>query len=168
MLIFVGMIRFILLTSLIFVPPLRAQNSVSSFEKEVTDLVAGPSVTIVHFWAPWCDNCREEMIPGGWAKFIGDNPKIQVVFINIWHKGEDPVPKLKAAGLGVQPNLKLLTHPNPARLEADRVNSFLGLPLTWLPSTWVYRDGKLRVAFNYGEIRFPVLQQMVDDATKSW
>ena len=37
-----------------------------------------------------------------------------------------------------------------------------------IPTTWVYRAGKLRVAFNYGEIRFPVLQQMVDDARAEW
>jgi len=137
-------------------------------EQEVSVLVAGPQVTIVHFWAPWCPNCRAEMGPEGWVKFIGANPAVKVVFINVWHKGQDPLPRLAAAGLGAQPNLVLLTHPNPSRLEEDRMKSFLGLPLTWLPTTWVYRAGKLRVAFNYGEIRFPVLQQMVDDATNEW
>ena len=28
--------------------------------------------------------------------------------------------------------------------------------------------GKLRYALNYGEIRFPMLQQMVDDSTSKW
>jgi len=139
-----------------------------AIEMQVADLVAGPQVTIVHFWAPWCPNCRAEMTPDGWAKFIATNPAVKVVFVNTWHKGQDPAPKLAAAGLGAQPNLLLLTHPNPSRLEADRLNHFLGLPLTWVPTTWVYRAGKLRVAFNYGEIRFPVLQQMVDDATSKW
>lgn len=138
-------------------------------EMQVTELVAGPQVTVVHFWAPWCPNCRAEMDPaGGWAKFLADNPKAKVVFVNIWHKGQDPAPRLAAAGLGGQPNLLLLTHPNPSRLAADRLNSFLGLPVTWVPTTWVFRESKLRVAFNYGEIRFPVLQQMVDDARNEW
>jgi len=137
-------------------------------EKQVADWVAGPQVTVVHFWAPWCPNCRAEMGPAGWAAFVGANPAVKVVFISIWHKGQDPAPRLAAAGLGAQPNLVLLTHPNPSRLAADRLDSFLGLPLTWIPSTWVYRDGKLRVAFNYGEIRFPMLQQMVDDARDPW
>jgi hypothetical protein len=53
-------------------------------------------------------------------------------------------------------------------LVADRLNTFLGLPVTWIPTTWVFRDGKLRVAFNYGEIRFPVLQQMIADAQRAW
>jgi thiol-disulfide isomerase/thioredoxin len=163
-----SMNRLTFLVALLFVPLLHAQDAFTDFEKQIGALVAGPQVTVVHFWAPWCPNCKAEMAPDGWAKFIGENPKVQVVFINVWHKAEDPAPKLAAAGLGAQPNLRLLTHPNPSRIAADRVNIFLGLPLTWLPSTWIYRDGKLRVAFNYGEIRFPVLQQMIDDASNKW
>ena len=160
--------RLVLLLSLLFAPLVWAQNASADLEKEITALVAGPQVTVIHFWAPWCPNCRAEMTPDGWAKFIGENPKVQVVFISIWHNGEDPTPKLSAAGLGSQPNLRLITHPNASRLASDRVTNFLGLPITWIPSTWVFRDGKLRVAFNYGEIRFPVLQQMVGDATNKW
>jgi thiol-disulfide isomerase/thioredoxin len=148
---------------------LHAEPAAAPLEQQVADLVAGPQVTVVHFWAPWCPNCRAEMNPtDGWAKFIGTNPDVQVVFIDIWHQNKDAKPRLEAAGLGAQPNLLLLTHPNPSRLAADRLGSFLGLPLTWIPATWVYREGKLRVAFNYGEIRFPVLQQMVDDARNEW
>ena len=152
------------------VVPLGATAPVTDpLEMQLTELVAGPQVTVVHFWAPWCPNCRAEMSPAtGWAKFLAANPDVKVVFLNIWHKGQDPAPRLAAAGLGTQPNLLLLTHPNPSRLAADRLNSFLGLPVTWVPTTWVFREGKLRVAFNYGEIRFPVLQQMVDDARNEW
>ena len=146
-----------------------ADAPVASLEQEVSAIIAGEPVTVVHFWAPWCPNCRAEMDPAtGWVKFLAANPDVKVIFLNIWHKGQDPKPRLEAAGLGAQPNLILLNHPNPSRLAADRLNSFLGLPVTWIPTTWVYRDGKLRVAFNYGEIRFPVLQQMVDDARNEW
>lgn len=138
-------------------------------ERQVAALVAGPQVTVVHFWAPWCPNSRAEMDSArGWAKFIADNPAVKVVFLNIWHKGQNPQPQLAEAGLGAQPNLLLLNHPNRSRLEETRLNSFLGLPLTWIPATWVYRGGRLRTAFNYGEIRFPVLQQMVEDARSEW
>lgn len=155
---------------LALVVPLGAAAPVTDpLEMQVSELVAGPQVTVVHFWAPWCANCRAEMNPDdGWAKFIAANPAVKVVFLNVWHKGQDPAPRLATAGLGAQPNLLLLTHPNPSRLAVDRLNTFLGLPVTWVPTTWVFREGKLRVAFNYGEIRFPVLQQMVDDARNEW
>lgn len=159
-----------LLFALSVVPLLRAADPVPAdpLEPQVRALIAGPGVTVVHFWAPWCPNCRAEQAPDGWKKFIEANPGVQVVFLNIWHKGQDPRPRLQEAGLGGQANLLLLNHPNPSRLEESRLNSFLGQPLTWIPTTWVYRAGKLRVAFNYGEIRFPVLQQMVDDAGNKW
>lgn len=155
---------------LALVVPLGAAAPVPDpLEMQVSELVAGPQVTVVHFWAPWCANCRAEMSPDdGWTKFIAANPAVKVVFLNVWHKGQDPAPRLATAGLGAQPNLLLLTHPNPSRLAADRLNTFLGLPVTWVPTTWVFREGKLRVAFNYGEIRFPVLQQMVDDTRNEW
>ncbi len=147
---------------------LRAADASATLEKQVADLVAGPQVTVVHFWAPWCPNCRAEMAPEGWAKFIAANPQVKFVFLNIWHKGQDPAPKLAAAGLGAQPNLLLLTHPNPSRLKDDRLTHFLGLPITWIPTTWVFKDGKLFYALNYGEIRFDLLQRCVADSLDKW
>ena len=145
-----------------------ADQATDPLESQVAALIAGPQVTVVHFWAPWCPNCRAELLPDGWKKFTEANPDVKVVFLNIWHKGQDPALQLKEAGLGGQPNLLLLNHPNPSRLAETRLNAFLGQPLTWIPTTWVYRQGKLRTAVNYGEIRFPVLQQLVDDARNEW
>jgi thiol-disulfide isomerase/thioredoxin len=147
---------------------LAAEVGSLEVEKTVAELVAKRDVTVVHFWAPWCSNCKSEMGKNGWAKFVSDNPNVKVVFINIWHKGQDPAPKLRAAGLGDQPNLVLLNHPNPSNQNGEKVETFLGLPLEWTPTTWIYRSGKLRYALNYGEIRFGMLQQMVDDADKQW
>ena len=44
----------------------------------------------------------------------------------------------------------------------------LGIPISWIPSTWVFRQGKLRYAMNYGELRFPMLQQLVRDSSDAW
>lgn len=145
-----------------------APASADTLEQEVIALVAAPTVTVVHFWAPWCPNSQAELTPEGWAKFIAANPSVKFVFLNVWHKGQSPDPVLKKAALGAQPNLLLRTHPNPSRLEADRLNTFLGQRVAWLPTTWVYRAGQQRFAFNYGEIRFPVLQQMIEDTRNSW
>ena len=163
----VGPMRRLLLSlGLLTATLLRAADA--PLEREVAEIVAGPQVTVVHFWAPWCSNCKAEMEPAGWARFIAANPGVKFVFLNIWHKGQNPQPMLTAAGLGPQPNLLLRTHPNPSKLAADRLNTFLGLPITWLPTTWIFREGKLRTAFNYGEIRWPVLQQLLDDAQDKW
>ncbi|WP_438480385.1 thioredoxin domain-containing protein [Oleiharenicola lentus] len=171
--------RFIgfILVSLVSCAALRAQepavastvSPAAAMEKQVADVVAGPQVTIVHFWAPWCPNCRAEMTPEGWAKFIGANPDVKFVFLNVWHRGQDPQPKLDAGNLSAQPNLTLLTHPSAvSKAGDDRLNTFLGLPVTWLPTTWVFREGKLRYGLNYGEVRFEMLQQLVNDSTDKW
>ncbi len=161
--------RFFLLFAMSAAALLRAQTPTPApLEKELADLVAGPQVTIVHLWAPWCGNCKNEMRPDGWAKFIAANPDVKFVFVNIWHRGQDAAPKLAAAGLGAQPNLLLLTHPTPSSKKADRLTTLLGLPISWVPTTWVFKDGNLRYALNYGEIRFEMLQQLVKDSRDAW
>jgi thiol-disulfide isomerase/thioredoxin len=164
-----AMKRLVLLLAFACTPLVRASLAEPApLEAELVQIVAGPRVTVVHLWAPWCPNCKAEMGADGWAKFIAANPGVKFVFVNIWHKGQDAQPKLAAAGLGAQPNLVLLTHPNPSRKSDDRLRTLLGLPITWVPATWVFKDGQLRFAFNYGEIRFPLLQQLVDDSNEKW
>lgn len=139
-----------------------------ALELEMKSLVAGEAVTILHFWAPWCSNCKSEMASGAWARFAEKNPKVRVVFLNVWHQGQNPAPALKAASLGAQENFTARTHPNPSNSRGEKLEQFLGLPLQWVPTTWIFRTGKMRYALNYGEVRFDMLQQMVDDAQQSW
>jgi thiol-disulfide isomerase/thioredoxin len=131
-------------------------------------MVEAPTVTIIHFWAPWCSNCQQEMRADGWAKFVKGNPEVKIVFINIWHKGQPGGPKLAAAGLTAHANFVALDHPNTSNSRGEKLSQFLGMPLGWVPTTWVYREGKLRYALNHGEVRFEMLQQMVDDAGRNW
>lgn len=140
----------------------------AAVEDQLSQLAAAERVTVVHLWAPWCSNCKAEMRPDGWAKFVRENPEVTVVFVNIWHADQDPAPKLAAGGLGGQPNFIALTHPNPARKKGESLDRLLGFPVTWVPTTWVMRAGKLRYALNYGEVRFDMLQQMVEDAGRKW
>lgn len=143
-------------------------DGADALEKRVMEIVASKDVTIVHLWAPWCGNCRAEMVNGGWAKFAAANPETKIVFINIWHRGMDPAPKLEDGGLKEGGNLLLLTHPNPSSKAADRLGRFLDLPITWIPTTWIFREGKMRFAFNYGEMRFDILQTLVNDSRSAW
>jgi thiol-disulfide isomerase/thioredoxin len=136
-------------------------------EDQVATAVALPLTTVVHFWAPWCPNCRAELQNGGWARMIEANPNTRFIFVTIW--SEDGGRGLLARyGLGAQPNLALLVGPNGSSDQRTATRSFLGETLTWIPTTWVYRSGQLRYALNYGELHFPVLQQLIDDASNRW
>lgn len=138
-------------------------------ERQVAEAVKSPRVTIVHFWAPWCANCAIELAKNGWASFINRNPKVNFIFITIWNGQEgDGRATLVKNGVGEQKNFQLLLHPNGSRVEEEKMKSFLGLPVFSSPTTWIYRDGRVRYALNHGEVRFPILQQLVDDAVESW
>lgn len=138
-------------------------------EAEVGQAIQSKRITIVHFWAPWCPNCKMELANQGWSSFIAANPNVDFIFLTIWSdQSGDGHALLAQHGVKPQSNVRLLAHPNPSRKSDDRVNSFLGLPLTWLPATWVFREGKLLYLINYGELRFPLLQQLVRDAGESW
>ncbi len=136
-------------------------------EKQVADAAAGHTVTVVHFWAPWCPNCLHELDRNAWHNFIAVNPDVNVIFVTVWSR-EDGADTLEKNHVGHEPNFKLLPHPNTERGKDERVNRFLGEPIEWVPTTWVMRDGELRFALNYGEVRFPLLQQLVRDASGKW
>ncbi|MEX2044705.1 MAG: hypothetical protein WD941_05075 [Opitutus sp.] len=143
--------------------------AVRALEAQVGEAINAPGITVVHFWAPWCPNCKAELDSGGWGKFIAANPDVNLIFITIWPGPHDDGRAMLAGyGLGPQKNFRLLVHPNRSLRDADKMREFMGMPVTWIPATWVFREGKLRYALNYGEVRFPMLQQLVDDASDYW
>ena len=144
--------------------PLRGA---SPAEEQVSEATKAPGLSVVHLWAPWCSNCQAEMKSGGWAKMIKDNPETRFVFVTVWNAGDDGKAMLKKFEIGEQPNVTILADPGP-RIGNERIKRFLDLPLTWIPSTWVYKGGDLRYALNYGEVRFPVLQQFLEDSNSEW
>lgn len=146
----------------------RAADPVASFEADVAAATASDTVTIVHFWASWCPNCRAEHAEDRWRGFLAAHPEVQVVFVSVWGSAEDDRKMLDRYGLTAHPNFVALRHPNQSRQQDERVARFLGLPVTWIPSTWIFRDGKLRYALNYGEVHFDMLAQLVADAAHSW
>jgi thiol-disulfide isomerase/thioredoxin len=144
-----------------------ADDPASALEQRLAQATASAKVTVVHFWAPWCPNCRAEFANGGWSGFIAANPGVNFVFVTIWSPA-DGREVLEKSGVGAEANFQLLVHPNGSRARGEKVTELLGLPLSWIPTTWVFRDGKLRYAMNYGELRFGVLQQLVKDSSDSW
>ena len=146
---------------------LLAADDGAAIERRVAETVASPKVTVVHFWATWCDNCRAELKSGGWKKIIEANPDVNFVFVTV--RDEKPgAPVLAKYDLGAQKNFVNLQHPNPSQIKGEQLGSFLGLQLGWVPATWVYREGKQRYAINYGQTRFEMLQQMITDSSGNW
>lgn len=138
-----------------------------AMEAQLAEAVKSPDLTIVHLWAPWCPNCKHELADGKWSQFIAANPHVHFVFVTVWN-GADGHELLAKNGVGAQPNFTLMLHPNPSRKRGEMLSTLLGLPVSWIPTTWVFQRGRLRYALDYGELRFPMLQQMIADSTSDW
>ncbi len=151
------MLGFSLLAVLVATTAIRAE---SAAEQQVREAVKAPDITVVHLWAPWCSNCQTELKSGGWSKMVKENPKTKFIFVSVWNNGNDGRSMLERFGLTDQPNVTIAADPGP-RSGDGKIKQFGGLPLSWIPTTWVYKGGDLRYALNYGEVRFPVLQQFL-------
>jgi hypothetical protein len=136
-------------------------------EEEVAAETAKPQITVVHFWAPWCPNSTAEHKDRGWSTFIGSNPDVKFIFVTI-RSSANGFDYLAGQGVGGQDNLKLLHHPNYVRKGEGSIQGFMDIPLSWVPSTWIFREGRLCYALNYGEVRFPMLQQLIRDTANDW
>jgi thiol-disulfide isomerase/thioredoxin len=136
-------------------------------ERQVAAAIKGSRVTVVHFWAPWCPNCKAELAGGGWSGFIAAHPDVDFIFVTAWNP-TDGHELLASNGVGAEKNFTLLLHPNGSRKRADKMTAFLDLPVSWIPTTWIFKDGRLRYALNYGELRFPMLGQLIADASDKW
>jgi len=66
-----------------------------------------------------------------------------------------------------QPNVTILADPGPRKGD-NKIKQFAGMSLSWIPTTWIYKAGDLRYALNYGEVRFDVLQQFLEDSKSEW
>lgn len=144
-------------------PNLRAA---SPAEQQVTEAIKAPGISVVHLWAPWCGNCKSELKSGGWTKTVKENPEVKFYFVSVWNSGEDGRALLAAHEIAQLPNVTILADPGPR--GAGHITQFAGLPLSWIPTTWIFKGGDLRYALNYGEIRFPVLLQLLADSSSEW
>jgi thiol-disulfide isomerase/thioredoxin len=159
----------VLLGLLLLTSGVAGAAEISAVEQEVATDVKSSNVTLVHLWAPWCPNCRAELASGGWKQFLGEHPDVKVIFVTVWRgEQDDGRALLERYGVGGQPNFRLRVHPNASRSRDTKTKEFLGLPVSWIPTTWVFRDGTLRFALNYGELRFAMLDQLVKDASDKW
>ena len=161
------MTKVLLALSLVATLAVSGIAAPSPLEQQVGELTKAPGLTVVHLWAPWCSNCLAELKSGGWTKMIKDNPETRFVFVSIWNAGEDGRTMLKRHEIGDQPNVTIVADPGPRRGDG-KLTRFLDLPVSWIPTTWVFKGGDLRYALNYGEVRFDVLQQFLEDSNSEW
>ena len=137
-------------------------------EAAVAATIQGEGVHVVHFWAPWCGNSRAEF-ESGWYEVVEANPDVSFSFVTIWNDGRDGAETLRRYGIPERAAVYAQPDRGPSADRSLRRTTFLGLPLSWTPTTWVFnRGGKLAYAFNYGEVTPEQLTQAIEDARDAW
>ena len=147
-----------------------ATTDQTDVEAAVAERIAGEGVHVVHFWAPWCGNSRAEF-EAGWYQVVEAHPDVTFSFVTIWNDGHDGADQLARWGISASDHVFVHAQPDrgPSADRSARRTTFLGLPLSWTPTTWVFnREGKLAYAFNYGEVSPEMLAQAIDDSRDMW
>jgi thiol-disulfide isomerase/thioredoxin len=159
-----------MIKKLLLLAALSLANSgfaVSPAEQQLSDAIKAPGLSVVHLWASWCGNCQSELKSGGWLKTVKANPDVKFYFVSVWNGGDDGKAMLTKYELAGLPNVTILADPGPRKGDT-KIKRFLDLPVSWIPTTWIYKGGDLRYAMNYGEMRFEVLQQFITDSNSEW
>ena len=147
-------------------PTAPAPAALSDAEATVRATVARDGVHVVHFWAPWCDNSTAELA-GGWYEVVARHPDASFTFVTVWNDGETGESTL--ARYAIPERVQRLVVPGVQPPKGERRTTFLGLPLTWIPATWVFnRNGQLATAFNYGEATPAQLDDAIAGAASAW
>ena len=140
--------------------------SLSPAEEAVRATIAQDGVHVVHFWAPWCDNSLNEL-RAGWYEVVDAHPDASFTFVTIWNGAEVGEETLTRFAIPERVTRLVVDGPRPER--AQRRMTFLGLPVSWIPTTWVFnRNGLLATAFNHGEATPAQLTEAIEAAGRSW
>ncbi len=146
-----------------------APDSLTETEEQVRALLAEDGVYVVHFWAPWCHNSRTEFREGVWNEIIEQHEDVTFIFVTVFNDGE--LGERTLTQHEILDRLHTFAQPDHgrSRFRANRRKTFLGLPLTWTPTTWIFnRNGKLAFAVNYGEMRPALMKTLLDNANTDW
>ena len=148
--------------------PAVSVSPATEAEARVQDRIEEDGLHVVHFWAPWCANSKNEL-DNGWAGLVADNPEVSFTFVTVWNDNEDGAAMLDDYNL--PDRVVEVTQPDlgPSDVEANRRYSFLSLPVTWIPSTWIFHsNGELAFAMNYGEMEMGTIQTLLDATRAEW
>ena len=145
-------------------PGAPAEASLAYAEAEVREIVAEDGLHVVHFWAPWCGNSKREL-NAGWSGLVEAHPEVSFTFVTIWNQGESGAELMRAYNI---PNRvrELLAQPPGGN---GRIDEFLDLPVTWIPSTWIFNNnGELAFAMNYGEMDMETIGHLLEVTARDW
>jgi len=148
--------------------PAAAVSPSTDAERSVQNIITNDGLHVVHFWAPWCSNSRNELA-NGWAGLVEANPEVSFTFVTVWNDGNAGTSMLDDYNL--PDRVTEVTQPglDPSNNEATRRRSFLTHPVTWIPSTWIFHNnGELAFAMNYGEMNMSTLQSLINTTRKDW
>ena len=141
-------------------------DALSPAEAAVRDIVQQDGVHVVHFWAPWCDNSTNELAQG-WYEVVEAHPEVSFTFVTLWN-GDD-VGGDVLDRYAIPERVTRLVVPAEQPPKGERRTTFLGLPVTWIPTTWVMnRNGELATAFAYGEVSPDQLTAALEGAASDW
>ena len=136
-------------------------------ERAVAERVAAGGVEVVIFWAPWCGNSLSQL-GRAYPSAVEAHPEVGFTFVGLWNGGASGADVLRERG--VPERARALGQPGVGQdaPKEERDARFLGLPVTWIPTTWVFRGGQLATAFNYGEVTREQLDDAIAGARSGW
>ncbi len=166
---------FLVLTIIVTSVAVSAQASLTidafeltETEREVQRIIDQDGIHVVRFWNPRCGNSLSEL-QNGLYEVVASNPNVTFTFVTIWN---DDVAGQDILDLYLIPErVTVLVQPDngPSEHRSNRRYAFLGIPVTWTPSTRIYhRNGVLAYAFNYGELNPQAFQQAIYNTRNEW
>ena len=146
-----------------------AADTLTEIEEQVQALLAEDGVHVVHFWAPWCHNSMAEFREGVWNEIIAQHEEATFIFVTVFNDGALSEWVLDQHDIPDQVHTFAQPDHGNSNRKANRRKTFLGLPLTWTPTTWIFnRHGKLAFAVNYGEVHPALMATLLDNAETNW
>ncbi|MEO0556557.1 MAG: thioredoxin [Bacteroidota bacterium] len=137
-------------------------------ERTVHDTVQADGIHVIVFWAAWCGNSISQL-KRGLADAIRQHDDVTFTFVSMWDEGQTGEATLREHGIPTRAQIVGQPGVGEEAPKEDREMTFLGLPVTWIPTTWVFnRNGELATAFNYGEVTKHQLDRAIRGAKNSW
>ena len=142
-------------------------ETMTETEARVREIVQSGGIEVVVFWAQWCENSLSQL-ERGLAEVIRVNDDVEFTFVSLWDEGCDGAEALREHG--IPERARILAQPGVGEDDPKemRCKDFLGLPVTWIPTTWVFREGTLAYAFNYGEVTREQFDAALAGARSDW